>query len=49
MERLARDKHSSLVDLFVNYGRNFIIKLVPGNDFFDILLDPIFSGKNRSS
>jgi hypothetical protein len=29
MERVARDKHSSLLQKFVTYGRNFFITLAP--------------------
>ncbi len=30
LERLATDKHSSLLRIFVNYGRKFFITLAPG-------------------
>jgi hypothetical protein len=30
LERLARDKHSSLLQKFVNYGRKKFYRIVPG-------------------
>jgi hypothetical protein len=32
-ERLARDKHSSLLGIFINYGRKSFIILGPGEYF----------------
>ncbi len=32
MERLARDKHSSLLQIFVNYGQKSLIKFAPEDE-----------------
>jgi hypothetical protein len=46
-ENLARDKHSSLIQKFVNYGRKSFITLAPGVDSVKPFLRRYCSNKNK--